>query len=184
MCKCSARRKARFMCTFRTPRQTASKTTKCILSSSFLTQAKPWRLEGAEPTFPGTWEWVVLPDMGGTFDKVEERLLAGSSLFLFSTVVSIPTCHAGDRGSIPTISQKRRTSSTLGRPTHNSGTQALTHLKLTNDKPLGPSGRKLFKKNHFRVSVTTTSCGRTKANLVPLDAEWPIIPTHNLVSSV
>src|SRR4029434_10596913 len=89
MGKCSARRKARFMCTFRTPRQTASKTAKCILSSSFLTQAKPWRLEGAEPTFPGTWEWVVLPDMGGKFDKVKERLLAGSSLF--SIVVSIPT---------------------------------------------------------------------------------------------
>src|SRR4029434_3226788 len=70
-----------------------------------------------------------------------------------------------------------------GPPTHNSGTQALTHLKLTNDTPLGPSGRSLFKKNHFRVSVTTTSCGRTKANLVPLDAEWPIIPTHNSVSS-
>src|SRR4029434_6028577 len=115
MGKCSARRKARFMCTFRTPRQTASKAAKCILSSSFVTQAQPWRLEGAEPTFPGTWEWVVLPDMGGTFDKVEERLLAGSSLFLFSIVVSIPTRHAGDRGSIPTISQKRRTSSTLGR---------------------------------------------------------------------
>src|SRR4029434_5219166 len=100
MGKCSARRKARFMCTFRTPRQTASKTAKCILSSSFLTQAQPWRLEGAEPTFPGTWEWVVLPDTGRTFDKVEERLMAGSSLFLFSIVVSIPTCHAGDRGSI------------------------------------------------------------------------------------
>src|SRR4029434_2691308 len=83
-----------------------------------------------------------------------------------------------------------------GPPTHNSGTQALTHLKLSavvkefwprltpNDKPLGPSARKLFKKKHFRVSVTTTSCGRTKANLVPLDAEWPIIPTHHLVSSV
>ena len=70
---------------------------------------------GGKPTFPGTWEWVVLPDMGGTFDQVEERLLAGSSLFLFSIVVSIPTCHVGDRGSIPTISQKRRTSSTLGR---------------------------------------------------------------------
>src|SRR4029434_5687063 len=101
MGKCSARRKARFMCTFRTPRQTASKTAKCILSSSFLTQAKPWRLEGAEPTFPGTWEWVVLPDMGGTFDQVEARLLAGSGLFLFSIVVSIPTCHAGGPGSIP-----------------------------------------------------------------------------------
>ena len=90
-------------------------TAKCILSSSFFTQAMPWRLEGVEPTFPGTWEWLVLPDMGGTFDKVKERLLAGSSLFLFSIVVSIPTCHVGDRGSIPTISQKRRTSSTLGR---------------------------------------------------------------------
>ena len=46
---------------------------------------------GVEPTFPGTWEWLVLPDMGGKFDKVKERLLAGSSLFLFSIVVSIPT---------------------------------------------------------------------------------------------
>src|SRR4029434_2582725 len=101
MGKCSARRKARFMCTFRTPRQTASKTAKCILSSSFLTQAKPWRLEGAEPTFPGTWEWVVLPDMGGTFDKGEKVLLACSSLFFFVIVDSIPACHAGDRGSIP-----------------------------------------------------------------------------------
>ena len=66
-------------------------TAKCILSSSFFTQAMPWRLEGVEPTFPGTWEWLVLPDMGGKFDKVKERLLAGSSLFLFSIVVSIPT---------------------------------------------------------------------------------------------
>ena len=51
----------------------------------------PWRLEGVEPTFPGTWEWLVLTDMGGKFDKVKERLLAGSSVFLFSIVVSIPT---------------------------------------------------------------------------------------------
>src|SRR4029434_4582916 len=91
MGKCSARRKARFMCTFRTPRQTPSTTAKCILSSSFFTPAMPWRLEAVEHTLPGTWDGLVLPDMGGKFDKVKERLLAGSSLFLFSIVVSIPT---------------------------------------------------------------------------------------------
>src|SRR4029434_10582111 len=84
MGKCSARREECFMCTFRTPRQTPSKTAKCILSSSFFTQAMPWRSEGVEHSLGLGSGWCCLTWVGHlTKWRKDSWLVAASSSLVY-----------------------------------------------------------------------------------------------------